>query len=403
MAGSIRQRPDRGRDAWELRIFLGRDRQGKVRHKSQLFRGSQRAAEKELSRLLLNQDIEPEAAPEPETRPWNRSTTLNEAIEGWKQNGWDDLSPVTSRRYENVWKVHIKDTIGRERIASLTPYEVERYFRDLKKAGAGRETVRYVRSVLNRACRLARKWSANQLPNPIAETELPTWGINERPEPVRAPEAEEIQLLLALAGDLDLRYSACLRLIAATGVRRGEACALRWSDIDWEGKTVTIDESVITSQGGAMVKSPKTRASIRRVAVDDGTLAQLDFLRIEQQRLALDSDVELVDASFVFSADPGGELPPYPDSISRAFTKARMAAKLPADLHLHSLRHFQATSLDAVIPERQKQARLGWSTVHMARHYTDSISSEDQRAAVHIGKLLDTPPVKKAKRIKKPQ
>jgi integrase len=403
MAGSVRQRPDRGPDAWELRVFLGRDRRGKVRHKSQLFHGSKRAAEKELSRLVLAQDFEPEIAAEPETHSWNLTTTINDAIEGWKQNGWDDLSPVTSRRYENVWSVHIKKTIGRERIASLTPYEVERYFRDLKKAGAGRETVRYVRSVLNRACRLARKWSANQLPNPIADTELPTWGISDRPEPVRAPEAEEVRLLLAQAQDLDLRYAACLRLIAATGVRRGEACALRWSDIDWEGNTVTIDESVIPSNGGATVKSPKTRASIRRVAVDDETLAQLNSLRTEQQRLAIHAEVQLLDAAFVFSAGPGGQLPPYPDTISRAFTKARVAAKLTSDLHLHSLRHFQATSLDAVIPERQKQARLGWSTVHMARHYTDSISSEDQRAAVHIGKLLDTPAAKKAKGIKRPR
>ena len=98
----------------------------------------------------------------------------------------------------------------------------------------------------------------------------------------------------------------------------------------------------------------------------------------------------MIDSGFVFSADPGGTRPPYPDTLSRAFTKARIAAGLPADLHLHSLRHFQATSLDAVIPERQKQARLGWSTVHMARHYTDSISSEDRRAANHIGNLLDS-------------
>jgi integrase len=75
--------------------------------------------------------------------------------------------------------------------------------------------------------------------------------------------------------------------------------------------------------------------------------------------------------------------------VSHAFAKARVAAKLPKDLHLHSLRHFQATLLDTVISERQKQARLGWSTVHMARHYTDAISSEDKKAAEHIGSILD--------------
>jgi integrase len=139
-----------------------------------------------------------------------------------------------------------------------------------------------------------------------------------------------------------------------------------------------------------VIKSPKTRTSIREIAIDKTTLAQLKTLRREQERLASDAGVALPAEAFVFSAEPGGPIPPYPDTISRAFTKARVAAKLPKDLRLHSLRHFQATSLDAVIPERQKQARLGWSTVHMARHYTDAISSEDQKAAEHIGSLLDS-------------
>jgi integrase len=390
MAGSLRKRPDRGSDAWELRVFLGRDQRGRIRHKSQLFRGSKRAAEKELSRLVLAQDFEPEVPPEPETLSWGQTTTVNEAILGWKQNGWADLSPVTVRRYENVWKVHIEKSIGPERIATLTPYEVERYFRTLKSNGCGRETVRYVRSVLNRACRLARKWSNNTLPNPIAESELPSWGVNGSPDPVRSPSAVEVRCLLVKAQDLDQRFAACLRVIAATGARRGEACALRWSDIDWSSATLTIDESVVASQGGATVKSPKTRASIRTVAVDAGTLRQLEALRAEQKRLATDADTNLATEGFVFSAEPGGSIPPHPDSVSHAFTKARVSAKLSGDIHLHSLRHFQATSLDAVIPERQKQARLGWSTVHMARHYTDTISSEDKRAAEHIGSLLDS-------------
>jgi integrase len=390
MAGSLRKRPELGADAWELRVFLGRDNRGRVRHKSRTFRGSKRAAEKELRVLLAAQDFEPEVPREPEAHVWGNATTINDAIEGWKQNGWDDLSPVTVRRYENVWKVHIEKTIGRQRISSLTAYEVERFFRKLKSDGGGRETVRYVRSVLNRACRLARKWSGNELPNPIQDTELPTWALSETPEPIRAPTTKEVRLLLQKAQQLDPRYSVCLRVIAATGIRRGEAGALRWSDIDWRGATITVDEAVIPSNGGAVIKSPKTRTSIRRVAIDKTTLAQLRTLRKEQERLATDAGMALPNEGFAFSAEPGGLVPPYPDTISRAFTKARKAAELPDDLRLHSLRHFQATSLDTVIPERQKQARLGWSTVHMARHYTDAISSEDQKAAEHIGSLLDS-------------
>ncbi len=338
---------------------------------------------------MVAQEFEPEVPAEPETLPWNQTTTVNDAIEGWKHNGWADLSPVTVRRYENVWKVHIEKTIGKHRISTLTPYEVERYFRKLKADGAGRETVRYVRSLLNRACRLARKWSNNTLPNPIADSELPSWSIDERTTPVRSPSVAEVQRLLAKADELDPRFATCLRVIAASGVRRGEACAVRWSDVDWKRSTIVIDESVVAGEGGATVKSPKTRASIRTIAIDPGTLKRLEQLRAVQKRLAVDAGTELGPASFVFSAEPGGGSPPHPDSISHAFAKARVAAKLPKDLHLHSLRHFQATVLDAVIPERQKQARLGWSTVQMARRYTDAISAEDEKAAEHIGTLLD--------------
>jgi len=390
MAGSIRKRPDRGANVWELRVFLGRDSTGRVRHRQLTFRGSERAAKKELASLVAAQDFLPEVPAEPETTDWNQTTTVNDAIEGWKQNGWEDLRPVTVRRYENVWKVHIEKSIGRRRIATLTPYEVERYFRQLKSAGCGRETVRYVRSVLNRACRLARKWSNSTLPNPIADTELPSWNIDERAKPVRSPSVPEVQRLLAKAIELDPRFATCLRVIAATGMRRSEACALRWSDFDWKKRTIVIDEAVVAGEGGATVKTPKTRASIRTIALDQGTIEWLDKRRSEQERLAVDSGTVVGPASFVFSAEPGGAIPPHPDSISHAFAKSRQAAKLPKDIHLHSLRHFQATSLDAVIPERQKQARLGWSTVHMARHYTDAVSAEDERAAEHIGTLLDS-------------
>ena len=91
--------------------------------------------------------------------------------------------------------------------------------------------------------------------------------------------------------------------------------------IDWRESTITIDEAVIPSDGGAVIKSPKTRTSIRQVAVDRTTLAQLQELRKEQKKLAADVGVALPVEAFGFSAEPGGLVPPYPDTISRAFTK----------------------------------------------------------------------------------
>ncbi len=131
MPGSMRERRP---GAWELRVFVGRDEAGRVRHRSRMFEGTKRAAERELARLLAA--VEDERADRQVLPPgWGRDTTINQAIEGWKRNGWEDLSPNTTNRYDGIWRNYISESIGKRKIVSLTPYEVESYFRDLKRAG----------------------------------------------------------------------------------------------------------------------------------------------------------------------------------------------------------------------------------------------------------------------------
>jgi integrase len=267
------------------------------------------------------------------------TTTVNMAIEAWRDNGWDDLSPTTVRRYEGLWATHVRDSIGRRSIASLRPYDVERYFRSLKAKGMAHASVRQVRAMLHRACRLATRWSGGTLTNPIADTELPAWSLTEKTV-IRAPTISEVRTLLAVAVATDLRCGAFLQVIAATGMRRGEACALRWSDIDAVEATVQIDESVISARGGARVKPPKTSASIRRVALDADSLTLLQLLRQQQARLAAVAARNWDDNAFVFAFVPGGREPPHPDAMSHAFTRIRNDAGVKADIHLHSLRAF---------------------------------------------------------------
>jgi len=67
------------------------------------------------------------------------------------------------------------------------------------------------------------------LQNPIADTELPTWKVSDQTNDVRAPSIEEVRSLLISAKRLGARIYAYILLIAATGIRRGEACAIRWA------------------------------------------------------------------------------------------------------------------------------------------------------------------------------
>lgn len=386
MAGSMRL--IRGKDVWELRAYLGRDSAGRVRHRYATFQGSRREADRALARLVADTERQQTTAQVEAPRTWGEKTTVNDAIAAWRDNGWEDLSPTTVRRYEGLWETHVRGAIGHRQIAGLSPYDVERYFRALKTKGMAEGSVRQVRAMLHRACRLTKKWSGGALPNPIADTELPSWSLDDRTT-VRAPSTDEVRRILAAASGEDVRIATAVRVLAATGMRRGEVCALRWCDIDGEDRRVRVDESVVCARGGASVKPPKTRASVRTVALDPYTLRVITELRSEQEQVAASCDAVIDDRSFVFSFEPGGQVPPHPDALSHAFTRIRRQAGVPADVHLHSLRHFHATALDPVISEAQKQARLGWSTVQMARHYTDGVPEEDRRAAEHVAALLD--------------
>jgi hypothetical protein len=73
----------------QLRIHLGRDSTGRVRHRHTTVHGSRRVDERELARLVAEQTSSPEPAPGKPTE-WGPTTTVNDAIAGWRDNCWED-------------------------------------------------------------------------------------------------------------------------------------------------------------------------------------------------------------------------------------------------------------------------------------------------------------------------
>ena len=77
-------------------------------------------------------------------------------------------------------------------------------------------------------------------------------------------------------------YLAAWELIATTGMRRGEALGLRWSDVDLDASVASIRQTVITVNHEVLWGTPKTRAGARLVALDPGTVATLRAHRVRQ-------------------------------------------------------------------------------------------------------------------------
>ena len=79
-------------------------------------------------------------------------------------------------------------------------------------------------------------------------------------------DEETVQRLITALEGQSLKYEVYFKLILATGMRRGEACGLRWSDIDWHQRALHIRRNVVKLSGQPiLVKEPKTRAGVRVV------------------------------------------------------------------------------------------------------------------------------------------
>jgi integrase len=145
-------------------------------------------------------------------------------------------------------------------------------------------------------------------------------------------------------------------------MRRGEVLGLRWEDVDFDGRALSIVQTLTTVSNRLHIGPPKTGKSRRRVSVDSVTLEALKAHRTHQleERLAA-ADVWSNEGDLVFTDELGG--PAHPDRFSKSFDRIVRDAELPR-IRLHDLRHSYATlALKAGVHPKIVSERLGHSTI----------------------------------------
>jgi hypothetical protein len=156
-------------------------------------------------------------------------------------------------------------------------------------------TVGICHTIVRQSLEQARKWGLIAR-NPALDVTPPGQARRE----VTPPTADQVRALLAAARDDDPDLGLYLWLLAATGCRRGKACALRWTDIDLDRGDVLIQRSIALVEGQVHEKGTKTHQS-RRVALDASTVALLREHRRRCQEVALALGVRLPSEAYLFS------------------------------------------------------------------------------------------------------
>ncbi len=373
----------RGRDSFRLKVYVGRSADGTKRYVERTVHGTRREAERELARLVVEVDEGRHAAAAP--------LTFGELLDRWLEMKAQAVEPSTLASYQWIAQRYLRPALGSRKVASLRPMELDRLYADLHASGLSPRTVRLSHTVVRQSLEQARRWGLIAR-NPAVDASPPPQKHTE----VTPPTVAQVRALIDAAGEDDPDFAAYLWVLAATGCRRGEGCALRWGDIDLDGGEVTIRRSIALANGTPYEKDTKTH-QVRRIALDGVTVSVLrdHRRRVRQRGLALGERVG--DESFVF-ADVEGR-PWRPDVCTNRFGRLRARLEL-GEVRLHDLRHFVATVLgDGGMPIATISSRLGHRDIATTLNiYTHAIPATDQRAAAYLGGLLDGSAVSEAER-----
>lgn len=311
--------------------------------------------------------------------------TVQQYLEAWLLSK-RSIRDTTRRGYETDIRKYLQSAIGHIRLADLRAHHIDEMYSALlsRRDPASPSTIRHLHTTLRASLNAAVK--RRLIPwNPAQHIELPSYVCPEAS--VWGPD----QLNAFLASIRAHRLRVMFRLIAVTGLRRGEAIALHWTDLDLDGGACTVRWQLVDAGGGARLGPPKTRRGARVLPLDSATMALLRQHRIDQlaERLAWGSAWQ--QSGLVFAREDGSAL--RPDYVSHLFVKLAERAGVPR-IRLHDLRHTNASlALAAGVPLKVVSHRLGHSSTAITSDlYTHVIPAVAQDAADRIGALIQPVP-----------
>jgi integrase len=320
--------------------------------------------------------VQQEAAP----RPLTLKNLIDEFL---KEHATRNLAPKTVERYGDT-VAYLSPALLSMPISQITPLVLTREWNRLRESGGhhrytkqprplSAKTVRNISGFVSSAFACGVKWELAES-NPVANSSLPSLSRKEG----LAFSIDEQHLLLT-AAQTHWALPIILELAAATGARRGEILALRWTDLT--GNRLRICRALAQTRAGLTFKRPKNEKA-RVITLPPSALKTLEVHRSKQEVFRRQFGPDYQADLGLIVANPDGT-PLRPDSISAAASALCRRLKLPKGASLHTLRHTHGSHLLAAGLELPAvSARLGHSNPNVtATVYSHVLSGRDDEAA----------------------
>ena len=359
-----------GEKAYMFKLYLGIDQDTKkpIRTTRRGFR-TQREARLAIADLELNGLSKPESEPQ-------MIHTYEQIYNLWYEEYKTTVKASTLLKTERVFKNHILPAFGNKPIQDIKPMDAQNQMNIWhKKLVRASMVMNYAGLVFDYAIRMQL---INMNPTKVIKKPVRKESVREDKDMNFYDKDELKKFMAALENNNNFRAFVYFRLLAFTGMRKGESLALKWSDIDLEKQTLYINKAVSRSATGLYIQTPKTPSSIRRISIDDKTVSILQEYKKESPD------------GLVFQSEDGGILSP---AKPRKWYLTAMK-NLPDDfkqISIHGFRHTHASLLfEAGASIKDVQSRLGHSDIQTTMDvYTHVSKTAKEQLANRFNNYVD--------------
>lgn len=311
-------------------------------------------------------------------------------VEQWMKHWYERIvprsgaKPYTIAGYNAKVNQYIIPLLGHRRLDRLTPEHIEdawdalresgnpshpRYDEDGNLVGLSQNTIHQTHRILSRALKVAVQRKRLRV-NPAGASQMDAPSrVEGEIEPMTEDEVDAV--LDACRGKWNAaRWNVALAL----GLRQGEALGLRWEDVDLEAGIMRIRQTLIRVTGeGITFGTPKSKKSVRDLAIPPSLLTNLKAHRRAQAEKRLELGSHWTDSGLVFTLEDGRPLDPSVDA--RRWRKLLEAAGV-RHYRLHDARHSAGTlMLKEGVDLRVAMAILGHSQVSVTMRYQHAVDA----------------------------
>lgn len=279
--------------------------------------------------------------------------TFESAADAWQAKHWERVGNKTIETYGAPIQ-RIKEQFSGMDAEEITAQDIQAFLADLGKMGYSRRTVQMHRDIVNMIFNNAIIENGLRF-NPCTAVSMP------RNLPTKKRELPSDAAIEAVKNGKDAPFGLFALICLYAGLRRGEALALRYEDIDRKAGLIHVTKAVEYVGNNAHIKAPKTAAGVRDVPL----LAPLAD--------AIPKD----NSGYLFPREDGKPL------SKTQFRKRwlRYCDAIGHDITAHQLRHGYATILyEAGIADKDAQELLGHSDITLTRNVYTHIRQKQKEA-----------------------